>query len=494
MKKNGNIYTKQCTELVDLFNHAKDPKKVLCIPIDYAKNKHVAMCCDGLGAILKKDILVDNTPAGAAYLMKCAADICRKHHIEKEHVIIGGEDCGYFASNFIYSLHQAGYALFRMNAHKAKLQRENMKASTDRLDLLGIASVLLNRQGYPVTYADTEHLRMLCRHRHQQVGDCTALSNRIHAIVDQLFPQFLNVSKSGIPAFSPASLALMSERFTPAQIAARRTKTLTEQLHRLGVQEPLIAAEMLKQHAACTLAPIPSRIESLQVVLADQAAQYKCLRESIARSEQRMAQELATMPGAFALTMRGTGVVLAAQLTAELGNINNRLTKQIMSYAGIVPGVKQTGGPDKPARIGGCPRSYNSFLKDTILQLAVHVGRHGPDELFQDFHRRKNNHQNAEFGIARRYARTYLHLVRHETIYLPEPLRKDAEASELAAYYVKLWPALRRKWEKAGALETAFDPANPLGIWRDCVQTLYNIKLPLKGSKTENHCEDFSIC
>ncbi len=41
------------------------------------------------------------------------------------------------------------------------------------------------------------------------------------------------------------------------------------------------------------------------------------------------------------------------------------------------------------------------------------------------------------------------------------------------------WPSLRDKWNKAGALEAAFEKDRPLGQWRNMVQELYEIKLKL---------------
>jgi hypothetical protein len=41
------------------------------------------------------------------------------------------------------------------------------------------------------------------------------------------------------------------------------------------------------------------------------------------------------------------------------------------------------------------------------------------------------------------------------------------------------WPYLKEKWKKVGALEAAFAKNRPLGLWRQIVQELYDIKLKL---------------
>lgn len=481
MSNSKNIFSQQCPELIRVFEHAGSAAKVLCVPIDYAKDTHMALCCNGQGTILKKAFAVHNTPGGVEHLQEAIAAISKKHNIAKEHVVIGGEDCGTFADNFIHQMITDGYRIFRTNAHRAKSLRENMKASTDALDLLGIAGVFLNRQGKSVRVNDVEHLRFLTRHRHGLTQESTAVGNRIHAICDQLFPGFLMSQKSGVPAFGDACLDLMSASFSPQQIARRRLHSLSSQLRRHGIQRPDEVARQLQHYAKTVLPAVPSRVEALQYMLADQVKQLSVLQGSIASAETVIGNELARQDGALATSMRGTGIVLASQLAGELADgIRTIPTEQICSYAGIVPGTQQSGGPEKPAVSTGVPRNYNHFLKDTVMQLAQHLGRHGPDELMSDYARRKMNQQNAEFGMARRYVRIYRAMVRDGAIYLPPHLRHaHASGQDRANYYLDMWPRLVRKWARVGAAKAAFDVNNPLGAWRNCVEELYGIKLPL---------------
>jgi hypothetical protein len=70
--------------------------------------------------------------------------------------------------------------------------------------------------------------------------------------------------------------------------------------------------------------------------------------------------------------------------------------------------------------------------------------------------------------------------MRTSQVYLPARLRKkDAKPEERASYYLMMWPYLRDKWQKLGALEAAFSDDRPLGRWRNMVQELYEIKLTL---------------
>jgi len=484
--KNRSIFTRQNQTLINLFRDAKHPDKVLCIPLDYAKQTHMALCCNGAGKVLKKAFPVKNNPEGMAFLVEAAGKICRKHHIKREHVFFGGEDCGTFSLNFIYGLRESGFTVMGVNAKDAADQRENMQASTDELDLLGIAKLLLNRRGSAAggELGAERALRVLTRHRKAQVRLKTATSNRIHQIVDQLFPGFLDETLSGIPSFSESALYLMSNRFSPPQVAGRQDKALLRQLKAQGLQQAEAALGKLKAYARQVLAHPPELTGLLQSSLASEINLYRCLGDNIDQIGREIAQQLAKTPGAMLTTVRGIGITLAAGVAAEIGPPESQpSTRRLGSYAGIVPRVKQTGGPEKGAKTGKVSRRCNHILKDYIVQCGNHLGQHGPADLKEDHRRRGAHKQHADFGMARRYLRMGMRLMRNGESYVPPELRHNAPLEELQTYYLQLWTKLLDKWIKAKAADTAFAPENPLGEWRERIEDIYGIELPLPQKK-----------
>jgi transposase len=232
--KNRNIYLNQSQELLSLFEDAGNNSKIMCVPMDYAKKDHIVMFCDGNGHILKKPFSVMNNPDGIEYLTDQVTRSCRRRQIDHKHVFFGGEDVGSYAENFIDTLRSGGWIVAGVNAYDAKKQRANLQASTDRVDLMGIASMLLNRRANcsPAQSGIYRNLRTLVRHRRKLVVISTEEKNRMHAVVDRLFPGFLDEKKSGICPFSEASLYLMEDRFSPHQIRRRKQPKLIEILHR----------------------------------------------------------------------------------------------------------------------------------------------------------------------------------------------------------------------------------------------------------------------
>ena len=481
-----SIFTRQNQTLIDLFKDAGHPDKVLCIPIDYAKQTHMALCCNGSGKVLKKAVPVKNSSEGIKFLLELVDKICRKHHIERKHAFFGGEDCGTFSLNFIYGLRKKGFTVIGVNAKDAADQRENLQASTDEIDLLGIAKSLINRRGSTAggEPGAERALRVLTRHRKTQVRLRTAIGNRMHQIVDQLFPGFLDEKLSAIPPFSEASLYLMQDRFSPVLLLKRQDKALLRQLKETGLQHAEKALGQLKTYARQVLAHPPELTGLLQTSLASEIKLYRCLGANIDQIGREVALQFAKTPGAMLTTIRGIGITLAAGVAAEIGApASQSSTRRLSSYAGIIPRVKQTGGPEKGAKIGKVSRRSNHILKDFIVQSGNHLGQHGPVELKEDHRRRGANKQHADFGMARRFLRIGMCLMRNNDSYLPPELRQGATIEELRAYYLQQWPKLLKKWTKLGAVHAAFHENNPLGQWRKRIEEIYDIELPLPKKK-----------
>ena len=67
-RKTRSVYRNQNALVRAVFERAGDTRKVLCVALDYAKRKHVALICDGQGDVLKASFPVENNAAGIACL------------------------------------------------------------------------------------------------------------------------------------------------------------------------------------------------------------------------------------------------------------------------------------------------------------------------------------------------------------------------------------------------------------------------------------------
>jgi len=106
MKSKASIYGNSNPQLTKLFETAGHSAKVMCVALDYAKEKHTALICDGRGQLLQKSFPVENSSEGAQALLEQVRRRAKKHKIAPEHVFFGGEDCPSYAENFVRRLRQ----------------------------------------------------------------------------------------------------------------------------------------------------------------------------------------------------------------------------------------------------------------------------------------------------------------------------------------------------------------------------------------------------
>ena len=459
----------------------------MCVALDYAKAQHAALICNGLGDLLKPSFAVENSLPGAAKLLSEVRACAKQRKIRPEHVFFGGEDYPSYAENFLRHLRQENFLVVRVNAWEAKQQRDNFQASSDSLDLLGIARCCLNRRGESVRDLPQAYpnLRIATRDRDKLVRMRTAVSNRIHSYVDRLFPGFLSVGKSALEPFSKASLELMEDRFSPAQLSRRPRQALTEWLGRRGVTQPRDTAEQLKQLAKNVLEPAPEQTLMLQQTLAQLVGLYRGLEESITRIDREVAHWLARTPGAWLTSIPGFGITLAAGWTAELGPPSQwRSMRRLCSYCGVVPKTKQTGGPDKEAIVGAVQQRCNKRLKNVVLQAVEKVIQFGPEELRRTAQELEARGAHTEFALAKRLVRLTKYLALTGTVYRPKAmLDPDTPKATLAAHYQTVWEKLLPKWREKADLREVFASEHPLGQWRKMVQELYALELRLPQQK-----------
>jgi transposase len=279
----NSIYTNADPALLKLFEQAGSLRHVLCTPLDFAKHSHRALFCNGLGDVLKKAFPVPNSASGVDKLVAELTATCRHRGIALKHAFFGGEDTPSYAANFTAQLRRRGFLVARVNAFDAKKQRENLQASTDRLDLHGIAHCLLKGRARVLAKSPGLHhqLRLLVREREFLVRSLTRLKNRLHPHVDRLFPGFFNARLSGIEPAGPACWWLLEHRFSAPQIARRSQDTLLRALEQHRVPHAAAVAEQLRSLAAEALPPEPELVPTSQLCVEHLVAVARALQQAI---------------------------------------------------------------------------------------------------------------------------------------------------------------------------------------------------------------------
>lgn len=476
------IFRNESQKLDSAFLEAGLPEKVLLVPLDFAKLTHYACFCNGRGQYLRQAFPVKNNTEGLSYLIDAIERTRKAKGIgQKGHVIIGGEDSASYTRNFMDRLHQSGYLTVRMDAKEVHHQADSVDSSTDKTALRAIAKTMLNRDVRETGGTDAyDKLRELTRQRRRIVHLSTSVKNRIHTHADRLFPGFLS-PQSALKPFSKSSLALMGKSFSAASIKRRSLTRLTTQLSRQGLREAAKVAAALKEQANAAIIGNREASQTSAQLLEAELRLYETMQKNLECLDYECAQSLASLPEAMLTSVRGIGITLAACICAETGSVG--LTSdcdQLNAYAGIVPKVSQTGGPESEAKVGGKRSRFNRVLKDYLLQAGNHLYLHGPEDLMEDARRRKTEGKAVETAMARRFLRMARALSKQGVVYLPRKLRcEKATSQDRAEYVLEVWPDLLVKWKRLNLHQQAFAPDTPLGKWRTVVQNIYEIELPL---------------
>jgi len=475
---NKSIYGERCQLVGECFNRAGGPDKVLIVPIDMAKAEHTAMMCRGTGDYLhRRPLRVYNSPEGSAFLVAKVKAMMHKHRIPRENVLIGGEDPGEYAFNFIHQVRLAGFPFLRVNAAEASTLRNNARASSDVIDLDGIAQAIIQQRGRRVRDFDEVYspMKSAVRARRSLRKEETAWKNRIHRSVEILFPGFLGKKDTGMVAFSEACLSFLEDDFSLVKIKRMRLDTVVKRLRKGHTHRPEEAAVKIKKLADQSLAPPSEIVPYESASLAAKVKMIRAVRECIVMQETEMARCLVQTPGFFLTSIPGIGVPLAGHITAEYGPADTwPHADNMASYAGIVPRQNQTGGAGKPPKIGHLPLNANRIVKDYLLQAAYHVGTTGEHRLRQYYMKAENEERRSRLATAKLLLRIARQMVRTEMIYLPVEILQPGPQlpqGDVLAYYRSATTALEAKWKKYD-LSGIPDEKNYLVKWKENLKSI----------------------
>ncbi|MCK5853181.1 transposase [bacterium] len=446
MKK--TVYPLRSQIVEEIFSRENRFNKILIVPLDYAKENHAAQFCFATGEfILRKAFTVYNDSKGVTFLIDRIVKICKNHHVKRENVIICCEDPPTYMVNFIHTLKLAGYNFVSVNATEASKYRSNNRASSDSLDLDGIAQAVINRRAMDIRSVDElyTNLKTAGRNRRRLVQNETALKNRIHKCVDILFPGFLNENNTGITPFSPACLWLMEKNFSVIKIRRIPTDSLISGLKRHRICNFAEVFEKLKKYSRTVLVPPAEMVSYYQKSLAAKIKLYRSFLETTHFEENEAVRFLIQSPGFYALSIPGIGAKYATHIIGEYGDPRTwRDTNQMASFAGIVSRQKQTGGENKKEPYNQhLPKDCNKILKDYLLQAAQHTGKslhpfrkidpeyEGMHTLQEHFQHVENNEGKSRLRNAKYLLKIIRRLVKEERFYFPEKhwLKEDFSPS-----------------------------------------------------------------
>lgn len=391
----------------------------LVIGVDIAKSSHVAVA-QAPDHMFSKPFPFKNDGAGfeafAAWLMQAAA----KAGTTK--VIVAIEPTGHYWKPLGEFLRRRDIEVRMVSTLLTKRAKDMLDGSplkTDAKDAKVIADLARMGKSRPeyVQGEAVQELRYLVEYRERLCRERTACLNRLHRLLDLLFPEITGMF-SRIDCKSLQ--ALVAAVPTPAAALKAGVEALAEILKvasngYYGASKALQIVEAAKSSIGCREGIAPLVFETLVIV--PRIREFDILLKAI---EIEMMDVLDKVDyGALLLTIPGFGVVTAAVIVAELGDLRlYQNARQVIKMAGLNLFERSSGYHRGQRRITKRGRS----LVRKILYLAV-LRQAGPKGLYGEYFRKFPGKPKPKIAVAamRRLLRLVFAVVRDSRAYQAPP-------------------------------------------------------------------------
>jgi transposase len=373
------------------------------VGIDVGKRHHQAVVVDQQGEQCGDAIGFSNTRSGVESLVE------RMEALD-EPVNVALESSGQYWLCLYDQLTSRGYHVAVINPLQINAYRRTgiRKAKTDPIDAFWIADLLRINRARPnqVPEAVRLQLRELSRFRFSLVDRIGDLKRKVLSVLDRVFPEYETFFSS---VFLKSSRRLLEEAVSANEFAVFDLSELTEILREAsrGRFSERKAQEIIDQ--AKSSIGVSFLADAASVELRCLLAQIHFLEDQIDLIDEHLSI-LLEQAHQYLTTIPGIGVVLAATILGEIGDVNRfPELEKLVAYAGIDPTVHQSGQ-------FGAERTHMSKRGSPYLRralwLAANVARQHDPDLKAYYHKKKQEgrHHNTVVGALCRklLARVYV--------------------------------------------------------------------------------------
>lgn len=308
------------------------------VGVDIAKHRHWAWSMDNQTELpVGKPFTFDNTRAGFGRLVTEIGKA--KEQIGASRVVIGMEPSGHYWKPLATFLREAGFTVVIVNPYHVKQAKEfddNSPSKSDRKDAWVIARRVNDADFFvwhdPVgVYAE---LRRLLYAREQVVHKKTMVTNQLHAILDEYFPEFEDVFSN---VLGKAALHALKNFPFPTDVLRLREQRLADALRTASAGKVGLQRAQALQRAARGSIGVRHGLDATRMRLKQIAADVERWKRQLVDIETAMASALKqTVAGAHMMTVPGLGVVAVASILGETGDLEAYASwRQLRRLAGF---------------------------------------------------------------------------------------------------------------------------------------------------------------
>lgn len=307
------------------------------VGVDIAKNVHWAGIILPNGREIKKSFSFKNNKKGFKSLVEEVKKILTMMNLKN--VIIGMEPTGHYWKPFARYLKRVEWIkVVTVNPKKVKDSKElddNCQTKSDKKDCITIARLIKDARFFEPYLPEGvwAELRNLSNTRAELVRKQNAVKNRMIATMDEYFPEYTSVIK----IFSRTSEEILKKCPFPEDIKSLGKEGLLEHIKntvKRGYSKKQVEEiyELAEESIGTTEGTISAKFQ-----LEMYRKEAKLLIEQIEKAEERLEEQLKeTGYYESLISIPGIGIVSAAMLIGEIGDINRFDSyEQIRRYAGL---------------------------------------------------------------------------------------------------------------------------------------------------------------
>jgi transposase len=251
------------------------------------------------------------------------------------------------------------------------------RAKDDSRDAFFLADLLLTHFNKLKPWAPedstTRAVQQLVFHRRSVVDERTGLTNRLQALLKQVFPQALELC--GEDLWRPLATAFLLKWPSLSAVRKARTATLKQFYHLHGSRsQKLIEQRLALIEKAVPVTDDTAVINSFVLRIQLLARELQIVQQTIQHFDERIASAYAAHPDRHIFaSLPGAGPVLGPRLLSSIGSQRDRFeaAQQLQSYSGVAPVTKRSGGSCHIHRRYLCPKfhrqSFHEYAKESVL-------------------------------------------------------------------------------------------------------------------------------
>ena len=376
------------------------------VGIDIGKNHHEASIVSPEGKQIGRSLRFATTHKGADSLMSFIFK-----NIGNSPCVFGMEATGHYWYPIYSFIKAKGYTIYVINPIQSDSLRKMYIRQTknDSIDSFLIAEVIRFGQFGTTSMADENILamRQLCRYRDSVISSRTEIKLRIGTIMEQIFPEY---EKQFSSLWLSTSMGILEKYLTPENIENAPIDELFEIIKDKSHNKLTMKKAISIREAASDTFGIKIAQDAFSFQLKQLIDRMNFLDKQIEALDCQILEYYEKFD-CYLHTIPGIGMIAAATILAEIGDINRfKSSSALVAFAGIDPTVRQSG--EFSSTHNHMSKRGSPYLRHAIFLAATTCSFHNsPLNAYYKKKREQGKHHLTATGAVARKLTTVIYAV-----------------------------------------------------------------------------------